>query len=130
MQIEGDYPSDGYALVRELIPRQVAQAFMGVVRRRLLPSGVVPAVPAAVPVSEILNRNVFEISGHNFPPMKTFLWGLTPAMEEVAGRRLVPTYDYLRLYRQGDVCRVHRDRPSCEHSLSLTLAYSDEAPCR
>lgn len=127
MQIEGDYSSDGYALVRELIPRQVAQAFMTVVRRRLLPSGVVPAVPAAVPVSEILSRNVFEVYSGDFPPMKTFLWGLTPAMEQVAGRRLVPTYDYFRIYRQGDVCRVHRDRPACEHSLSLTLAYSDEA---
>ena len=47
MKIEGDYAKDGYALVRELIPRQVADAFMGVLRRRLLPGGVVPAVPAA-----------------------------------------------------------------------------------
>ncbi len=128
MQIEGDYSSDGYALVRELIPRPVAQAFMGVIRRRLLPSGVVPALPATMPVSEILSRNVFEVYGHDLPPMKTFLWGLTPAMEQIAGRRLIPTYDYFRIYRQGDVCRVHRDRPACEHSLSLTLAYSDDAP--
>lgn len=127
MKIEGDYGEQGYALVRELIPRQVAHAFLRVIRRRLLPGGVVPAVPAEVPVSEILSRNVFEVYGHDFPPMKTFLWGLTPAMEQIAGRRLIPTYDYFRLYRQGDVCRVHRDRPACEHSLSLTLAYSDNA---
>ena len=30
-----------------------------------------------------------------------------------------------RIYREGDICRVHLDRPSCEHSLSLTLDYSD-----
>jgi hypothetical protein len=49
-------------------------------------------------------------------------------MEAVTGRRLVPTYDYFRIYREGDICRVHRDRPACEHSLSLTLDYSDDVP--
>src|SRR5215218_1443752 len=124
MQIEGDYQQDGYALIRELIPRDVAAAFMGVIRRRLVPGGIVPAVPDGLPLG-VLTRNVFEVYGNDFPPMKTFLWGLTPAMEQVTGKRLVPTYDYFRLYREGDVCRVHRDRPACEHSLSLTLAYSD-----
>lgn len=128
MHIEGDYRQHGYALVRELVPREVTRAFMGVVRKRLLPGGVVPAVPVAVPVSPILSRNIFEVYGHDFPPMKTFLWGLTPAMEEITGSKLIPTYNYFRIYREGDVCRVHRDRPACEHSLSLTLDYSDDAP--
>jgi len=128
MRIEGDYGKDGYALVRGLISGDVAKAFVAMIRRRLLPGGVVPAVPSEVPVSEILSRNVFEVYGHDFPPMKSFLWGLTPAMEEVTKRRLVPTYDYFRLYRQGDLCHVHRDREACEHSLSLTLAYSDGKP--
>jgi hypothetical protein len=46
----------------------------------------------------------------------------------VVGRDLLPTYDYLRIYRAGDVCHVHSDRYSCEHSLSLTLGYSDGRP--
>ena len=125
MKIEGDYQQNGYALVRDLIPRQVAQAFMGVIRRRLIPGGVVPAVPKELPVG-VLKRNVFEVYGDHFPPMKTFLWGLTPAMEEVTGKRLVPTYNCFEIYRRDDLCYVHRDREACEHSLSLTLAYSDE----
>src|SRR4029453_6686375 len=124
MQIEGDYGQNGYALVREMIPREVAQAFMWLLRRRKLPGGVVPPVPAEVPEG-ILVRNAYELYGNDFPPMKTFLWGLTPVMEQVAGRRLIPTYDYFRIYRQGDLCHVHRDREACEHSMSLTLAYSD-----
>jgi hypothetical protein len=127
MQIEGDYSKDGYALIRELIPRDVAQAFMALFKRRKLPSGVVPAVPDGLPLG-VLTRNVYELYDNDFPPMRTFLWGLTPAMELVTGRRLVPTYDYFRIYRQGDLCHVHRDRPACEHSMSLTLAYSDDRP--
>src|SRR3546814_1661396 len=40
----------------------------------------------------------------------------------------LPSYDYFRIYRKDDICRVHSDRPSCEHSVSLTLAYSDDLP--
>ena len=127
MKIEGDYRRDGYALVRELIAPEVAQAFMALIKRRLLPSGVVPPVPDGLPLG-VLTRNVFEVYSEHMPPMKTFLWGLTPAMEQVTGKKLIPTYDYFRIYRQGDRCHVHRDRPACEHSLSLTLAYSDGKP--
>src|SRR5205085_4405309 len=34
-------------------------------------------------------------------------------------------FSYFRLYFGGDICRVHSDRPACEVSISLTLAYSD-----
>jgi hypothetical protein len=57
--------------------------------------------------------------------MLYFLWGLTPIVSEIVGRELLPTYDSFRIYREGDICRVHSDRYSCEHSLSLTLDYSD-----
>ena len=60
--------------------------------------------------------------------MLFFLWGLTPMVSQAVGKDLLPTYDYLRIYRKGDTCRVHSDRYSCEHSLSLTLGYSDDAP--
>lgn len=124
MKIEGDYSARGYALVRELIPPQVAHAFMGIIRRRLLPTGIVSAPPDQLPVG-VLKRSVFEAYSEHLPPMKSFLWGLTPAMELVTDRKLTPTYAYFRIYRQGDLCHVHRDREACEHSLSLTLAYSD-----
>ena len=86
---------------------------------------------APIPLSRVrqhpnlLRRPAFELYGHLYPPMLFFLWGLTPTIAELVGRPLLPTYDYLRIYRAGDVCRVHHDRYSCEHSLSLTLAYSD-----
>ena len=63
--------------------------------------------------------------GPRFAPLKFLLWGLTPFMAEATGRNLAPTYDFFRIYRSGDVCRLHTDRPACDHSMSLTLAYSD-----
>ena len=67
-----------------------------------------------------------ELYGHHYPMFASFLWGMTPAVEQVTGLALLPTYAYFRLYRLGDICRVHGDRPACEHSLSLTLGYSDD----
>ena len=125
MDIQGDYQRNGYALVREMVPRGVARALMARLRADLPPGPITPQPHTA---SEILRGPAFEIYGNDYPPMQAFLWALTPAMEAVTGQRLVPTYDYFRIYREGDICRVHRDRPACQHSLSLTLDYSDDVP--
>ena len=126
MHVVGDYTKDGYALVEGLIAPESAAAFVAMLKKDI--------GPKALPVSGIrefpnlLARPAFEIYGHFYPPMLTFLWGLTPIVSDIVGKDLLPTYDYLRIYRDGDVCRVHHDRQSCEHSLSLTLDYSDGVP--
>jgi hypothetical protein len=123
MKVAGDYHRQGYAHLQGLVAPEVAQAFVATMKADI--------VPDVLPVSKIrefpnlLRRPAFEISGYNYPPMVFFLWGTTPIVSEVVGRDLLPTYVYLRMYREGDVCRVHHDRPACEHSLSLTLDYSD-----
>ena len=76
----------------------------------------------------LLRAKAAELYGYHYPMFTSFLWGMTPAIEELTGKALLPTYSYFRLYRSGDICRVHSDRPSCEHSLSLTLGYSDDLP--
>lgn len=125
MEIEGDYQHNGYALVRGMVPRGVARSLMARLRADLPPGPITPQPHTA---SEILRGPAFELYGNAYPPMQAFLWALTPAMETVTGQHLVPTYDYFRIYREGDICRVHRDRPACQHSLSLTLDYSDDVP--
>ena len=125
MRVIGDYHQQGYAHVEGLLPEPVARAFM-----RELKDAVgerpIPLSQAGEPVN-LLKRQAFEVYGYNYKPMLFFLWGLTPIVSQLVGRELLPTYDYLRLYRAGDICRVHCDRLSCEHSLSLTLDYSDGA---
>ncbi|HEX8124129.1 MAG TPA: hypothetical protein VF548_00940 [Allosphingosinicella sp.] len=126
MKVIGSYGDDGYAHLQGLVPVEVAQAFLQRLRADIGPAPI-PLSRAGGHVN-LLNRPAFEAYGHLYTPMLYFLWGLTPIVEQVVGRPLLPTYDYLRLYRQGDVCKVHSDRYSCEHSLSLTLGYSDGKP--
>ena len=123
MEVIGDYGTEGYALLRGLVPREVAQAFLQSLKQDMGPGSI--ALSRVETYPNLLKRPAFEVYGHHYKPMLHFLWGLTPIMGEIVGRELLPTYDYFRIYRQGDVCRVHSDRYSCEHSLSLTLGYSD-----
>jgi hypothetical protein len=124
MQIEGDYNRDGYAVARELITPDMARAFMAMLKEDL-PGPLAPSQGEVLPV---LKRHTTEIYGGDYPPMLALLWGLTGTVELIIGQKLVPTYSYFRFYREGDVLRVHSDRPACEHSVSLTLDYSDNVP--
>lgn len=126
MKILGSYADDGYAHLQGLVPVEIAQAFLQRLKDDIGPAPIpLSRTPSYV---NLLKRPAFEAYGHHYTPMLYFLWGLTPIMEQIVGRELLPTYDYLRIYRHGDVCRVHSDRYSCEHSLSLTLGYSDGRP--
>ncbi|MFL9842698.1 hypothetical protein ABS767_17135 [Sphingomonas sp. ST-64] len=123
MQIIGNFQQDGHAHVQGLLPREVCNAFLRQLQDHLGRTGT--RLGQIEKESAILKRGAPELYGFDYPPMLTLLWGLTPTIAEIAGRELLPTYSYLRIYREGDICRVHSDRPSCEVSLSLTLDYSD-----
>lgn len=123
MKVIGDYHESGYAHLQNLIPGEIAQAFLQGLKQDMGEGAIGLSGVEAYP--NLLKRAAFEIYGHHYKPMLYFLWGLTPTISAIVGRDLLPTYDYLRIYREGDVCRVHSDRYSCEHSLSLTLDYSD-----
>lgn len=126
MKVVGDYGKQGYAHVQALVPREVAQAFLQALKAEMGPGSI--QLSRVTEYVNLINRPAFEAYGHFWKPMLFFLWGLTPMVSQIVGRELLPTYDYLRIYRAGDICKVHSDRLSCEHSLSLTLGYSDGRP--
>jgi len=123
MDVTGDYDGSGYLHVRELIPPEVARAIVASIKQGLGPEAL--ELSSITQHQAQLKRPAFNIYGYDFWPMIFFLWGLTPTISKLVGRELLPAYDYFRIYREGDVCRVHSDRESCEHSVSLTLDYSD-----
>lgn len=76
----------------------------------------------------LFNNDAIEVYSMRYAPMRAFLWGLTPRIAATVERSLLPTYAYLRIYQQGDVCRIHTDRPACEHSLSLMITSGENLP--
>lgn len=48
---------------------------------------------------------------------------LTPNIEQATGKKLYPTYAYARWYAPGDELKIHKDRPSCEISATITLGF-------
>jgi hypothetical protein len=125
-QASRDYGDLGYAHLRGFLPREVCNAVLARMKVDLSRQGI--SLASLEQQGNLLRAPAAELYGHHYPMFASFLWGMTPSVEELAGEALLPTYAYFRLYRQGDICRVHSDRPSCEHSLSLTLGYSDGVP--
>lgn len=121
-----DYAGKGYLALPGLFPVEVVKAFYGQMQSDMQSAG--RSMRAFTTQGPLLRRQAIEIYAHQYPPMLTFLWGLTPRIAQATGCDLLPTYAYFRLYQRDDVCRVHADRHACEHSLSLTIAYAEDQP--
>jgi hypothetical protein len=117
------YAERGCVLLEGLTPAEVAASmvFQAQVGQKKA-NGPTLAKP------NVSHLPTIELYGYAWPTLLGLHWGLTAAVEEAAGVRLLPSYAYFRTYQQGDRCKVHIDRPSCEHSLSLTIGYSDDQP--
>jgi len=53
--------------------------------------------------------------------METLLLALVPRMEKETALKIIPTYSYARIYKNGDILHRHSDRFSCEISTTLNL---------
>jgi len=61
---------------------------------------------------------------HGSVTFDKLLEDLLPHFEKASGLKLFPTYSYARLYNtQDEELKVHRDRPACEISASITLGF-------
>ena len=118
------YRESGYVLLEHFFPPLVLSVFHGKLQADLNLKGN----PEFVSRTPLLTKPALEVYSRQYVPMATFHWGLTPAVTEIAGCELIPTYAYFRVYQQGDVCLVHSDREACEHSLSLMVELSDNVP--
>ena len=121
-----DYLEKGFLALPEFIPTEVTRAFLAKLKSDLVGGRI--SFDTLRRGSPLLKTEAVEVYGMHYAPMAAFLWGMTPAVSALIGRELLPTYSYFRMYRKGDICRVHSDRYACEHSLSLLLAASDELP--
>lgn len=63
--------------------------------------------------------NVYSVGGDFVT--ETLLMKLMPIIQQHTDLILVPTYSYARIYEKGSILKKHKDRPSCEISVTLNL---------
>lgn len=57
------------------------------------------------------------------PLMESLLIQLQHVIEANTGKKVSPTYSFYRVYRPGDELHHHKDRASCEISITVSLGY-------
>lgn len=58
---------------------------------------------------------------YDFIPFVRLLNEKVPDITDLLGEKVLPTYTYARVYKNGSVLERHRDRPACEISVTLNL---------
>jgi len=59
-------------------------------------------------------------------PAELVLRALAPAVSQMVGCEVLPSYSFWRIYEQGAELRPHKDRPACEVSLTVAIAAEPE----
>jgi hypothetical protein len=117
------YHAEGYVHLRNVATPEVTRGLAGLIRRDIMRPEALTQITRQPTIS---NKPAYEFYSYHYAPVLGFHLGLTSRMCQATGRPLAPSYAYFRLYQGGDVCKVHADKPSCEHSVSLPLAYADD----
>ncbi len=123
-ELAASYRDHDHAIIRAAAPADVARNFLSVVHGSMMryPGGLARFV---LDEPRVNTQRGYEFYGYRLPMVMTFHWALTSRVSAIAGRPLLPTFVYFRVYMKGDRLLVHSDRPSCEHAMSLSLGTSD-----
>ena len=60
------------------------------------------------------------------PSTEYLLVSMQSRVEELTGMKLFPTYSYMRIYNPNEILEWHKDRESCEISVTLNIGQSSE----
>lgn len=112
------YEEKGFEVKQEFIPRFFAQYLRN--------------------YFDLLNRNgqvpnkgdgqvAKSVGIYGDPAFDTLMLMCLSSVEEVVGKKLLPTYTYARIYFNGAELLPHKDRDECEHSVSLSLGGTSSA---
>ena len=73
----------------------------------------------------MIQRRLGDYSKYGDLIFDTLLLGKREQLEDITNMKLTPQYTYHRLYTHGTELKRHKDRESCEISLTLCLGYGD-----
>jgi len=65
---------------------------------------------------------------YDFMPFLRLLVEKVPEVSDLLGEKVLPTYTYARVYKEGSELVRHRDRPACEISFTLNLSKDTNWP--
>ncbi len=68
------------------------------------------------------------IAVYNYQPFLNILCEKIKDISDIMEETMLPTYTYARLYANNEILKKHKDRPSCEISLTLHLGGDCEWP--
>jgi hypothetical protein len=105
----------GYVVLRDLITQADAENLAQKLREYIEETGAQP--DPLCPRSKAV---------HGMPASDELLEMLTPAVCAAAGKNLVPTYSYARMYMNGESLPKHTDRPACQYSVTLCLGMNGD----
>jgi len=71
--------------------------------------------------TQVIGSLAIESHSNLLDTVNEIVW---PKVEERVGEKLIPTYSYSRLYQNENQLHIHRDRPSCEVSVTIQLGRS------
>ncbi len=124
MKTTKEYEDKGYVSLKNLLAPEIVSTYLSIMQNAM--GGTLETQQRFVSADNILLPvKSYEIPSDVFPFGLALLWGLTPTMESVTGKTLLPSYSWGRIYQKGGLCVVPNDRRANEHSLNLTLGYSD-----
>ena len=124
--IKNEFKKKGYIVIKEAIPKYLSSFLTGyfLLKRRVVRTFLDTRFisPFAAEWGGWTDKQVPNTYSHYADiAMENLLQMMRPLMEQKTGLKLVPTYSYARIYKNGDVLHRHKDRESCEISTTLFL---------
>lgn len=110
------YARDGFVAIRGLLEPQLLGTMVAY-------ANVLGSTSRMLPDPALNNGAV---ARYGAPGFDALLVSLLDRVEGIVGEELTPTYSFARVYFQGTELARHRDRPACEHSVSIHLGSSGD----
>ena len=120
MQVNNLLDQNGYLHVKNVIDKKLCNYLTSAL---LLNSSINNINNNSIKNEDVQVPNTLTFLGQSLL-FDTLLENIWPVLENNINEELLPTYSYARLYKNGNILTKHKDRPSCEISVTIQLGRS------
>ena len=115
------YWTDGFELIENIISEDTRQLLTHSfdIHKTALEYGDRMQGIRRDPADELVTDKCFSTYGH--VTFEALMQQLTPRVAEIVGHECMPAHSFARMYYPGAEMRAHKDRASCEVSMTLTV---------